>query len=114
MTHDPEPGTRRIGHPIKELRIAEVEWQGALLFVLWTMDEDGLWVMPSASRTRQDMRTLGETIRELGSLWHPDAARRFADLENDGLVYFVHLTDDEQNAVGAELVCRLPPAGVIS
>ena len=99
------------GHQIKDFRIAEVHWRGGPLFVLWTMDEDGVWVLPGASRARQDMRTIGETIQQTGSFWNPQMAPRIAHLQNEGRVHLIDLDDKDQDAIGAELVAKLRPAG---
>jgi hypothetical protein len=104
-------GSDAEGHPIKEFRIAEVPWQGAPLFVLWTIDEDGVWVFPGASRTREDMRTLGRIISVTGSMWHPQFPVLLAQVQSEGHVDLIELTDDDQDALNAELAGRLTPRG---
>lgn len=100
------------GHPIKDFRIAEVEWKGEPLFVLWTIDEDdGVWIMPGVSRTRQDMRTLGETIQQTGSFWHPQMARRIAHLQNEGRVDLTLLEEAEQNEIAALVAAQIAVGG---
>jgi hypothetical protein len=77
-----ETGPRRLdarGRP--DFRIANVEWRGAALFVLWTIDNDGIWVLPSASRSRRDMSKVGRAIQLIGSFWQPQMASKIADLK---------------------------------
>ena len=110
-----ETGPRRLdarGRP--GFRIASVEWRGAPLFVLWTIDRDSIWVLPSASRSRRDMSELGRTIQLIGSFWQPQMASKIADLKLGGRSRFVNLEDEDHDTIAAELLRRFPPAGNVS
>jgi hypothetical protein len=90
-------------HGRSDFRIARVEWRGATLFVLWTIDRDGVWVLPSASRSRRDMSAIGRTIRQIGSFWQPQMATQIAVLKVKGRARFVFLEDEDHDTIAAAI-----------
>ena len=95
----------------KLFRLAAIDTSEGPLHILWTLDEDGVWVLPWASMRIADQRLLGETIARIGSFADPRMPTEIAGLTRAG-AEFVLLTSDRAAAITSELVSSLPPVGV--
>jgi hypothetical protein len=94
----------------KLFRLAAIDTSEGPLHILWTLDEDGVWVLPWVSRRAADQRLLGETIARIGSFADPRMPTGIADLTRSG-AQFVALTAGQAAAITTELVGSLPAAG---
>ena len=96
--------------PRKLFRLAAIDTSEGPLHILWTLDEDGVWVLPWASMHAADQRLLGETIGRIGSFADRRMPAEIAGLARSG-AEFVELTGAQAAAIMTELVASLPAAG---
>ncbi len=100
--------------PTKKLfRLAAIDTSEGPLHILWTLDEDGVWVLPWASMRAGDQRRLGETIARIGSFSDPRMPAEIAELARRG-ARFVELNASQAAAITRELAAELPVADIAS
>ena len=97
----------------KLFRLAAIDTSEGPLHILWTLDEDGVWVLPWASLHALDQRRLGETIARIGSFSDPRMPAEIAELARSG-ARFVELTAAQAAAITRELAAELPVADIAS
>ncbi len=93
----------------KLFRLAAIDTSDGPLHILWTLDEDGVWVLPWASLHAADQRRLGETIARVGSFADPRMPAEIVQLTRSG-AEFVELTAAQAALITRELAAELPVA----
>jgi hypothetical protein len=93
----------------KLFRLAAIDTSEGPLHILWTIDEDGVWVLPWASMRAADQRRLGETIARVGSFANPRMPAEIVELTRGG-AEFVQLTPGQAALITRELAAELPVA----
>ncbi len=91
----------------KLFRLAAIETSEGPLHILWTLDEEGVWVLPWASHQAADQRRLGETIGRVGSFADPRMPAEIVELTRSGAT-FVELTGSQAAAIAREVASALP------
>jgi hypothetical protein len=98
---------------IKKLfRLAAIDTSEGPLHILWTLDEDGVWVLPWASMHTGEQRRLGETIARVGSFADPLMSAEIVKLTRSG-AKFVQLTPEQAALITRELAADLPVAETV-
>ena len=91
----------------KLFRLAAIGTSEGPLHILWTLDENGVWVVPWASLRVEDERGLGETISRVGDFSDPRMPAEIVALTRAG-ARFVALTDAQAAAIAGEVAASLP------
>jgi hypothetical protein len=95
----------------KLFRLAAIETSEGPLHILWTVDENGVWVLPWASLLAADQRRLGETIAAVGSFSDPGMPAEIVQLTRSG-AQFVALSPQHAALITRELAAELPVAEI--
>jgi len=91
----------------KLFRLAAIETSEGPLHILWTLDENGVWVLPWGSYEEFDQRRLGETIGRVGSFSDPRMPAEIVELTRAG-ARFVELSDAQAATIAGEVAAALP------
>jgi hypothetical protein len=91
----------------KLFRLAAIATSEGPLHILWTLDEDGVWVLPWASFELSDQRRLGETISQVGAFSDPRMPSEIVALTKAG-ARFVALTPEQAASIAGEVATSLP------
>ena len=93
----------------KLFRLAAIETSEGPLHILWTLDENGVWVVPWASHHEPDQRRLGETIARVGSFADPRMPAEIVELTKAG-ARFIALSERQAAHIASEVAAALPAA----
>jgi hypothetical protein len=93
----------------KLFRLAAIDTSDGPLHILWTLDEDGVWVVPWAAQQVEDERALGETISRVGAFSDPRMPAEIVALTRGG-ARFVALTSAQAATIAAEVAASLTGA----
>lgn len=91
----------------KPFRLAAIDTSDGPLHILWTLDEDGVWIVPWASFDIADQRNLGDTISRVGAFSDPRMPAEIVALTEAG-ARFAALTSEQAARIAGEVATSLP------
>ena len=97
--------------PRKLFRLATIDTSERPLHILWTVDEEGVWIVPWASFEAEDERRLGETIGRIGAVSDPRMPAEIVALTDSG-AQFVALTSQQAATIAVEVASSMPVNGM--